>query len=67
MPGEPKSVRVDGAPVDGLSGSPARPLASVFLPERLELVKGAPASRRAHLDRFMAAVWPARTEARMAY
>ena len=66
-PGEPKSIRVDDAPVDNLSASPARPLASVFLPERLELVKGAPASRRAHLDRFVAAVWPARAEARMAY
>jgi len=66
-PGEPKSVRVDDAPVDNLSASPARPLASVFLPERLELVKGAPASRRAHLDRFVAAVWPARSESRTAY
>ena len=41
-PGEPKAIRVDGAPVDNLSTSTARPLASVFLPERLELVKGAP-------------------------
>ncbi|HEX5909722.1 MAG TPA: DNA replication and repair protein RecF, partial [Thermoleophilaceae bacterium] len=38
-----------------------------FLPERLELVKGAPSPRRAHLDRFVAAVWPARAEARTAY
>ena len=66
-PGEPKSVRVDDAPVDNLSASPARPLASVFLPERLELVKGAPAPRRAHLDRFVAAVWPARAATRSAY
>ena len=41
-PGETKLVRVDGGPVDNLSASPVRPLASVFLPERLELVKGAP-------------------------
>ena len=66
-PGDAKSIRVDGAAVDSLSTSPARPLASVFLPERLELVKGAPASRRAHLDRFVAAVWPARAETRTAY
>ena len=66
-PGEPKSVRVDGAPVENLSASRARPLASVFLPERLELVKGAPSPRRAHLDRFVAAVWPARAESRSAY
>ena len=66
-PGDAKSIRVDGTDVDSLSTSPVRPLASVFLPERLELVKGAPASRRAHLDRFVAAVWPARAETRTAY
>jgi len=66
-PGEPKSVRVDGSPVDNLSASPVRPLAGVFLPERLELVKGAPAPRRAHVDRFVAAVWPSRAETRTAY
>lgn len=66
-PGCGKSLRVDGAPVDSLSTTHARPLASVFLPERLELVKGAPVSRRAHLDSFVAAVWPARQETRTAY
>lgn len=65
--GEPKSIRVDGSPVDNLSGSPSRPLASVFLPERLELVKGPPAPRRAHVDRFVAAVWPARAATRAGY
>ena len=40
---------------------------SVFLPERLELVKGAPAGRRAHLDQLVAALWPARAETRAAY
>jgi DNA replication and repair protein RecF len=66
-PGEPKRVRVDGSPVDSLSASEARPLVSVFLPERLELVKGAPAGRRAHLDQVVAALWPARAETRAAY
>jgi len=66
-PGEPKRVRVDGAAVDSLSASEARPLVSVFLPERLELVKGAPAGRRAHLDQVVAALWPARAETRAAY
>jgi DNA replication and repair protein RecF len=60
-------MRVDGAAVENLSFTDARPLASVFLPERLELVKGAPAARRAHLDRFVTAVWPARSETRKAY
>ncbi|MGI8749015.1 MAG: DNA replication/repair protein RecF [Thermoleophilaceae bacterium] len=66
-PGTAKVLRVDGASVDSLSRTPARPLVSVFLPERLELVKGPPAARRAHLDSFVAALWPARREARMAY
>ena len=46
---------------------PSRPLVSVFLPDRLELIKGAPALRRAHLDQFVAALWPARTETRRLY
>jgi len=66
-PGEPKRLRVDGAQVDSLMGIDARPLVSVFLPERLELVKGAPAGRRAHVDRVVAALWPARAETRSAY
>jgi DNA replication and repair protein RecF len=66
-PGESKRLRVDGSPVDSLSAVDARPLVSVFLPERLELVKGAPAARRAHLDQLVAALWPARAETRAAY
>src|SRR5215210_7486119 len=66
-PGEARHVRVDGRPAESLSGLEERPLASVFIPERLELVKGAPAGRRAHLDRFVAALWPARAETRAAY
>ncbi len=67
QPGEPKRMSVDGAPVDRLTDSPARPLVSVFMPERLELVKGAPGLRRAHLDQVIAALWPARAETRRAY
>jgi DNA replication and repair protein RecF len=66
-PGESKRIRVNGAKVDGLLGFEERPLASVFLPERLELVKGPPAGRRAHLDQVVAALWPARTDTRAAY
>jgi DNA replication and repair protein RecF len=44
-----------------------RPLVSVFLPDRLELVKGAPALRRAHVDQLVAAAWPARAGTRRAY
>jgi DNA replication and repair protein RecF len=42
-------------------------LISVFLPDRLELVKGPPALRRAHLDQFVTALWPARAGTRRAY
>jgi DNA replication and repair protein RecF len=66
-PGEPKRIRVDGAPVDGLADSPARPLVSVFMPDRLELVKGAPALRRSHIDHLVEALWPARGDTRRAY
>ena len=67
QPGEAKHLTVDGRRVESLSSAEARPLASVFLPERLELVKGAPAARRAHLDQFLAALWPARAETRASY
>src|SRR5579859_6916791 len=49
-PSEPKRMTVDGAAVERLLDVPGRPLVSVFLPDRLELVKGAPSVRRAHLD-----------------
>jgi DNA replication and repair protein RecF len=67
QPGEAKHLRVDDSPVDSLAAVEARPLVSVFLPERLELVKGAPAARRAHLDQVVAALWPSRAETRTAY
>jgi DNA replication and repair protein RecF len=67
-PGEKeKRVMVDGAPLERGGPPPPRPLVCVFLPDRLELVKGAPASRRSHLDQVIAAMWPARAETRSAY
>jgi DNA replication and repair protein RecF len=48
-----------------LTGDPEeRPLVSVFHPDRLALVKDAPAHRRAHLDRLCGAIWPARSDLR---
>ena len=67
QPGEPKRLRVDGAPVERLTDVGARPLVSVFLPDRLELVTGAPGLRRAHLDQVVAALRPARAATRRAY
>jgi DNA replication and repair protein RecF len=66
-PGQPKRMTVDGAPVERLLDVSERPLLSVFMPDRLELVKGPPSVRRAHLDQVVAALWPARTVARRAY
>jgi DNA replication and repair protein RecF len=66
-PGQPKRMQADGAPVERLLDVAERPLLSVFMPDRLELIKGAPGVRRAHLDQVIAALWPARTVARRAY
>jgi DNA replication and repair protein RecF len=54
--------RIDGRPLSGAADE--RPLLSVFHPDRLQLVKAAPAHRRAHLDRLCAALWPARADLR---
>jgi DNA replication and repair protein RecF len=66
-PGRRKVFRIDGAQVDDLAGDDRRPLASVFTPSRLDLVKGAPAVRRAHFDRLVSALWPSRARARAAF
>jgi DNA replication and repair protein RecF len=66
-PGEPKRLRVDGAPVDRFGPEAPRPLTVVFLPERLELVRGGPSLRRAHLDQFAAARHPALSDLRARY
>jgi DNA replication and repair protein RecF len=67
QPGEAKRFKVDGAPAERLLDAPHRPLVSVFLPDRLELVKGPPALRRSHLDQLVAALWPARASTRRSY
>jgi len=66
-PGEPKRLRVDDTAVERLTAVATRPLVSVFLPDRLELVTGAPALRRAHLDQVVSALWPTRVGTRRAY
>ncbi len=56
---EGRRRRVDGRDADP-SDDRRRPAVSVFMPDRLALVKGGPAPRRAHVDRLAAALWPAR-------
>src|SRR4051794_30717995 len=51
---------LDGNPADPGTLARSRPPVAVFAPDRLALVKGAPAERRAHLDGFIAARWPPR-------
>jgi DNA replication and repair protein RecF len=62
-----KRMRCDGANVERMLDLDVRPLISVFEPDRLELVKGPPAARRAHLDQLVAALSPARAEHRREY
>ncbi len=58
---------LDGSPADPATLARNRPLVAVFAPDRLTLIKGPPAERRAHLDGFVAARWPARAELRKRY
>jgi DNA replication and repair protein RecF len=67
QPGEAKRMTVDGSPVERLTDSAARPLVSVFMPDRLELVTGTPSLRRSHVDQVIAARWPARAATRRSY
>ena len=62
-----KVFDVDGSRVQRLTDNPARPLVSVFAPDRLELIKGPPSSRRGHLDQVVTALWPTRSQARRSY
>ncbi len=62
-----KRLTADGAPVERLLDVEFRPLLSFFEPDRLELLKGAPTVRRAHLDQLVAALWPLRAADRREY
>ena len=64
--GEARRRLVDGSPAQP-GDDRRRPAISIFMPDRLALVKGPPASRRAHLDRLAGALWPARADLPRAY
>jgi DNA replication and repair protein RecF len=65
--GEPKRITVDGAPVRSAEALAERFACVVFLPERLDVVKRAPALRRAYVDRAVARLWPAYARTSAAY
>ena len=58
---------LDGSPAAPAELARHRPQVSVFAPDRLTLVKGPPAERRAHLDAFASARWPSRSDLRRRY
>lgn len=58
---------LNGSPADPATLTRHRPPVAVFSPDRLNLIKGAPAERRAHLDGFITARWPSRMELRRRY
>jgi DNA replication and repair protein RecF len=66
-PGDTKRLQADGVLVERLVDVEMRPLVCVFMPDRLELVKGPPALRRSHVDQVIAASWPVRSATRRAY
>ena len=58
---------LDGSAADPATIARNRPPVAVFSPDRLTLIKGPPAERRAHLDRFIAARWPRRADLRQRF
>lgn len=58
---------LDGNAADPATLSRHRPPIAVFSPDRLALIKGPPGERRAHLDAYVAARWPARAQLRQRY
>jgi DNA replication and repair protein RecF len=64
---EAKRVTLDGVPLTSLEELRARLHALVFTPDRLVVVKGGPAARRAYFDRVLARLLPARAETPLAY
>jgi DNA replication and repair protein RecF len=61
--GEAKQARLNGAPLRVAEDLRSRLPALVFTPDRLAIVKGGPAVRRAYFDRSLARLLPARATA----
>ncbi len=65
--GEGRRHLLDGNAADPATLARSRPPVAVFSPDRLSLIKGPPAERRAHLDGFVVARWPHRAELRQRF
>jgi DNA replication and repair protein RecF len=65
--GDGRRHLLDGSPADPATLARHRPPVAVFSPDRLALVKGPPAERRAHLDSYAAARRPSRAGLRQRY
>ena len=57
-PGEGKQLRLNGAPLGSAEELRTRLTALAFVPDRLAIVKGGPAVRRAYVDRMIGRVTP---------
>jgi DNA replication and repair protein RecF len=66
-PGVGKRVRINDVPVASAEELRARLTALVFVPDRLAVVKGGPAVRRAYVDRMLGRVFPAQAALPSAY
>ena len=64
---EPKRIRMNGAAVASSEQLRRRVHALVFTPDRLAVVKGGPAARRAYFDRVLARSLPARADLPTSY
>jgi DNA replication and repair protein RecF len=65
--GEAKRARLNGAPLRAAEELRSRLPALVFTPDRLAVVKGAPAVRRAYFDRVLGRLFPSRATAPTEY
>jgi DNA replication and repair protein RecF len=59
-PGEARTARLNGAPLRAAEQLRAEAATLVFTPDRLVVVKGGPAARRAYFDRVLGRLFPAR-------
>jgi DNA replication and repair protein RecF len=65
--GEAKRARMNGAPLRAAEELRSRLPTLVFTPDRLAIVKGGPAVRRAYFDRTLARLFPGRASAAVDY